>query len=91
MASRGALQALRRLQEREESRSRPAHDYTGRKDPRQALKRLREREEEKERGFLDRLWHGEHEEGVFGGHTQGGAMGLEEVPGQCAEIAWSPY
>ena len=91
MASRGALQALRRLQEREESRSRPAHDYAGRKDPRQALKRLREREEEKERGFLDRLWHGEHEEGIFGGHAQGGAMGLEEVPGQFAEIVWSPY
>jgi len=51
-------------------------------------------EEEEERGFLDRLWFGKEKEGVFAPAPkidQGRrTMGLEEVPGQFAEVAWSP-
>ena len=53
-----------------------------------------EEEEEEERGFLDRLWFGKEKEGVFAPAPkidQGRrTMGLEEVPGQFAEVAWSP-
>ena len=40
-------------------------------------------EEEEDRGFWDRLYYGEEE-------GEGGAMGLEEVPGQFLEVAGSP-
>ena len=40
-------------------------------------------EEEEDRGFWDRLYYGEEK-------GEGGAMGLEEVPGQFLEVAGSP-
>ena len=51
-----------------------------------------EEEEEEERGFLDRLWYGKEKEGLFAPAPKIGrrTMGLEEVPGQFAEVAGSP-
>ena len=43
-----------------------------------------EEEEEEERGLLSRVWYGE-EEGA------GGRMGIEDIPGQFADVVTSPY
>ena len=51
-----------------------------------------EEEEEEERGFLDRLWYGKEKEGLLASAPKIGrrTMGLEEVPGQFAEVLKSP-
>jgi hypothetical protein len=40
-------------------------------------------EEEEERGLLSRVWYGEEE-------GEGGRMGIEDIPGQFADVALSP-
>ena len=42
-----------------------------------------EEEEEEERGLLSRVWYGEEE-------GEGGRMGVEDIPGQFADVALSP-
>lgn len=41
-------------------------------------------EEEEERGLLSRVWYGEEE-------GEGGRMGIEDIPGQFADVVTSPY
>ena len=51
------------------------------------LRRYREgrgKKEEEERGLLSRVWYGEEE-------GEGGRMGIEDIPGQFADVALSPY
>ena len=53
----------------------------------QRLSRLhgtKKEEEDEERGLLSRVWYGEEE-------GEGGRMGIEDIPGQFADVALSPY
>ena len=52
----------------------------------QRLSRLhgtKKEEEDEERGLLSRVWYGEEE-------GEGGRMGIEDIPGQFADVALSP-